>query len=243
MAKKEGSSKSAKRKIEEVEDDEGDGKPNSIKRFFGAQMDLNSTVMSKSQGTSHSTPTWKWKGTLFYYESQEIQHSEKIASFDFDGTLAKTSLFKHGPDAWSILYPTCIQKLTNLHKSGYKLVIFTNQAAIGKAKASKQKVIDEKKGRLIGFLKKVDLPFQILVATSKDAYRKPNTGMWEFFCQNCNGDVKVDKKKSFFVGDAAGRKKDHGASDKEFAANCGVKFYTEDEFFVKDVLSVESKET
>lgn len=92
---------------------------------------------------------------MLYYVSQEIQHSEKIASFDFDNTLAKTSLFKHGPDAWSILYPTCVEKLTKLHRDGYKLVIFTNQAAIGKAKASKQKVIDEKKGRLNGFIKKV----------------------------------------------------------------------------------------
>lgn len=87
--------------------------------------------------------------------SQKIQPSQQIAAFDFDGTLAKTSLFKHGPDAWSLLYPSCVQKLTNLHRDGYKLVIFTNQAAIGKAKASKQKVMDEKKGRLIGFVKKV----------------------------------------------------------------------------------------
>lgn len=85
----------------------------------------------------------------------------------------------------------------------------------------------------------VDLPFQILVATSKDAYRKPNIGMWEFFCQSCNGDVKVDKKKSFFVGDAAGRGKDHGKSDKEFATNCGLTFYTEEEFFSKDVVGSE----
>lgn len=118
-------------------------------------MELKGTEISKSNKTGNSPATWKWKGTLFYYESQDIQHSEKIASFDFDGTLAKTSLFKHGPDAWSILYPNCIQKLTSLHKDGYKLVVFTNQAAIGKAKASKQKVIDEKKGRLTGFVKKV----------------------------------------------------------------------------------------
>lgn len=87
----------------------------------------------------------------------------------------------------------------------------------------------------------VDLPFQILVATSKDAYRKPSTGMWEFFCQSCNGDVKVDKKKSFFVGDAAGRGKDHGKSDKEFAANCGLTFYTEEEFFLKELLGSKEK--
>lgn len=86
------------------------------------------------------------------------------------------------------------------------------------------------------FFFQVALPFQIFVATSKDCYRKPNTGMWEFFCQKCNGDMKVNKEKSFFVGDAAGQAKDHGASDKEFAANCGLTFYTEDEFFMKDAL-------
>lgn len=118
-------------------------------------MDVTNTDVSMSHGTSNFSPTWKWKGTLLYFASQEIQPSQQIAGFDFDGTLAKTSLFKHGPDAWSILYPTCVQKLTKLHRDGYKLVIFTNQAAIGKAKASKQKVMNEKKGRLIGFVKKV----------------------------------------------------------------------------------------
>ena len=109
----------------------------------------------KSHGTSDSPAAWKWKETVLLYESEEMHHSDRIASFDFDGTLAKTSLFKHGPDAWSTLYPTCVQKLTRLHQDGYKLVIFTNQAAIGKAKASKQKVIAEKKGRLMGFINKV----------------------------------------------------------------------------------------
>lgn len=53
--------------------------------------------------------------------------------------------------------------------------------------------------------------------------------------------MKVDKKESFFVGDAAGRGKDHGKSDKEFAANCGLTFYTEEEFFLKDVLGSKEK--
>ena len=119
------------------------------------EIDSKSTEMSTSCGTGNPASAWKWKGTMLYFGSQDIQPSDKIASFDFDGTLAKTSLFKHGPDAWSILYPTCIQKLTKLCNDGYKLVIFTNQAAIGKAKASKEKVIAEKKGRLMGFVNKV----------------------------------------------------------------------------------------
>ena len=121
------------------------------------ETEVKGTEISKFNKTGNSPATWKWKGTLLFYESQGIQHSEKIASFDFDGTLVKTSFFKHGPDAWSILYSNCVEKLTCLHKDGYKVVIFTNQATIGKAKASKQKVIDEKKGRLTGFVKKVKI--------------------------------------------------------------------------------------
>ena len=126
-----------------------------ILSFSFLEDNSKSTGISKSDGTGNQEPPWKWKGTLLYFESPSIQPSNKIASFDFDGTLAKTSLFKHGADAWSVLYPTCVQKLTKLYKAGYKLVIFTNQAAIGKAKATKEKVIAEKKGRLAGFINKV----------------------------------------------------------------------------------------
>jgi len=36
---------------------------------------------------------------------------------------------------------------------------------------------------------------------------------------------------SFYVGDFAGREGDKAASDKEFAENLGIKFYTPEEFF------------
>jgi len=35
----------------------------------------------------------------------------------------------------------------------------------------------------------------------------------------------------FFVGDAAGRQKDFSCDDRKFAANVGIKFYTEKQFF------------
>jgi len=176
---------------------------------------------------------WRWHETIMYWESQNIIHSSKIASFDFDGCLAKTSLFKKGPDAWSILFPQIPHKLKTLHEAGYKLVIFTNQSDIGKAAKpeTRAKAIKEKQGRLIGFVKKVDLPFQIFVATSKttvtDAHRKPAIGMWTFMEEKCNGGQVVDKQQSFFVGDAAGRKSDHGDSDLLFARKLSLQFHTE----------------
>lgn len=56
---------------------------------------------------------------------------------------------------------------------------------------------------------------QAVIATMDDEYRKPNLKMWETFVANNDG--KADKEKSFFCGDAAGRKdgkhKDFSDSD------------------------------
>lgn len=182
---------------------------------------------------------WRWydKSLLFFETTPRTVASPLIAAFDYDGCLANTSLFKKGPDAWSVLFPGQTEEaLKALHGAGFKLVIMTNQSAIGKAKGSFDKTVAEKKGRLCGFVNKVGLPFQIFVATAGDTknpdkYRKPETGMWDFLQKYANQGVPIDMTKSFFVGDAAGRKKDHGDSDLKLAKNAGVKFFTEDVFF------------
>jgi len=193
-------------------------------------------VTEESKAPSEvSTDEWKWpEPTVMFWESPDITHSTKIASFDFDGCLAKTSLFKKGPDAWSLLFPGIPEKLKDLHNKGFKLVIFTNQSDIGKAAKpeTRAKAINEKKGRLMGFVKQVGLPFQIFVATAKttveDKYRKPAIGLWGLLEEKFNGGLKIDMPNSFFVGDAAGRKKDHSDSDKKFAANLNLTFHLED---------------
>lgn len=61
--------------------------------------------------------------------------------------------------------------------------------------------------------------------------------MWEYFEKNLNGDVKIDKTKSFYCGDAAGRpktkdrKKDFTDSDIKFAYNIEMPFKTPEDFF------------
>ena len=72
----------------------------------------------------------------------------------------------------------------------------------------------------------------------KDKYRKPQSGMWDYFVKNGNEGEKVDISKSVFVGDAAGRKKtpkrpaDHSDADKGFAINVGIPFKVPEEFFL-----------
>jgi len=72
-----------------------------------------------------------------------------------------------------------------------------------------------------------------LIAVDDDYYRKPMTGMWDFFCDQVN--LTTITKESFYCGDAAGRKykkgKDFSMSDLYFAYNIGIKFYTPNELF------------
>ncbi len=52
-----------------------------------------------------------------------------------------------------------------------------------------------------------------------------------------NGDIAIDMKNSFYCGDAAGRKrvngkKDFACSDRLFAINLNITFYTPEECFL-----------
>lgn len=61
-----------------------------------------------------------------------------------------------------------------------------------------------------------------------DRYRKPNTGMLQEFYQ----DIETQNKIEYYVGDAAGRKNDFSDSDKAFAINGDLDFYTPEELFL-----------
>lgn len=65
-------------------------------------------------------------------------------------------------------------------------------------------------------LRQLNLPISIYAATDHDIYRKPRTGMWKEMIEDLDLDTGegVDLQKSFFVGDAAGRSKDHSCVDR-----------------------------
>ncbi|CDH59919.1 bifunctional polynucleotide phosphatase kinase-like [Lichtheimia corymbifera JMRC:FSU:9682] len=166
--------------------------------------------------------------------------SSRIAAFDLDGTLIKTKSGRvHSKDSgdwqwWHKDIPTTMQKLQD---DGYGIVIFSNQNGLNtdqRLKSFKTKIQD-----ILG-----QLPMNIwfMASLEKDQYRKPMTGMWEWFETVANHGNTVDFDKSFYVGDAAGRpdqwkeglKKDHSAADRKFAANTGLTFYTPEEYFLKE---------
>ncbi|OMO92491.1 Zinc finger, PARP-type [Corchorus olitorius] len=185
-------------------------------------------------------PKWKAFQTIIFLERDDGLHdSGKIAAFDFDGCLAKTSVKRVGADAWSLMYPTIPEKLQSLHEKGYKLVIFTNESNIERWKNKRQVAVDSKIGRLNSFIEQVKVPMQVFIACgigksggkADDPFRKPNPGMWHIMEKHFNSGIPIDMDQSFYVGDAAGRPNDHSDADIKFAQAIGLKFHVPEEYF------------
>jgi len=170
-----------------------------------------------------------------------LKPSDKVISFDMDGTLVNTSSGKKFPisrDDWEWSEAKVPEILRDYNKKGYKVVIFTNQAGIEKGN---QKASDIT-GKISDLAVELGFPIQAFVASATDHYRKPHLTMWKLLQDKFNGDVKIDLTQSYYVGDAAGRakdwkvgaKKDFSCGDRGFAHNTGLIFKTPEEFFLSE---------
>lgn len=179
-------------------------------------------------------------GQLLVYTPPDCKASNKIASYDMDGTLIQTKSGKVMPtnlDDWKLAFGTVVTTLKSKHSDGYKIVIITNQGGIS---SGKTKIPDIKK-KIENIIKALGVPIQAFVASGYDSFRKPMTGMWQALCDHKNDDVAIDMSRSFYVGDAAGRpenkamkkKKDHSSVDRLMALNLELDFYTPEEHFLK----------
>jgi len=182
--------------------------------------------------------SFRWKPSLGPMKTciNGVNHNpkatQKVAAFDLDGCIiessfgTKASSTKGSPYKW--WRPVVPKKLLEVHNEGYTIVMVTNQALRGnKAIANwKQKI------PLIGAALK-DVPFFLFAATARDIYRKPNPGMWyELESIFKKENTQIDKKLSFFVGDAAGRRGDFAGTDRKWALNLALPFFTPEEYFL-----------
>ncbi|KAL4580432.1 hypothetical protein LXL04_016624 [Taraxacum kok-saghyz] len=205
---------------------------------IGSEIEFADSDVKDNYKGATLQPKWKVFQTLIYLEREDgLKDSSKIAAFDFDGCLAKTSVQRVGANAWSLMYASIPNKLQSLYNDGFKLVIFTNEANIERWKNKRQVAVDSKIGRLNSFIKLANVPIQVFIACGvskgqeRDPFRKPKTGMWRIMEQHFNSGIPIDMDKSFYVGDAAGRKDDHSDADKKFAEAIGLKFYVPEEYF------------
>ena len=150
------------------------------------------------------------------YNINNATNREKMASFDYDWTIVNPKEGKTFPtsiDDWVWLYPSVPNTIKKYYNEGYMIVIFTNQSK--KWKFEQIQIV----------MKLLEIPLFIVIANDKSEY-KPNPILF-----NCLFDNKINKLQSFFVGDALGRKSDYSDSDKIFAENIGIKWYSPEDIF------------
>lgn len=152
------------------------------------------------------------------------------AVFDLDYTLIKTKSKRKFPkdgDDWIYLYDNTKETLIEMATT-YNIILFTNQKGIRKTDKRAEFI---KKLRQI--MKDLGICMHIYISIQDGFYRKPFTGLWELFVNN-----KTIPDKSFYCGDAAGRKEDFAATDLMFAHNIGIPFYLPEQVFLKQDISV-----
>ena len=130
--------------------------------------------------------------SLFLYISDGLKSTGKIAGFDMDWTLTRTSRGAWPKDPSDIvLLPRRLETLNKLRNDGYTIVIFTNQKSTTESKT------EFNFARVNNFINMVG-PVILLMSTGDDEYRKPKIGMWEVLNQ-----VVSNITEAFYSGDAA----------------------------------------
>lgn len=140
---------------------------------------------------------------------------ERFAIFDFDNTLVTTkngSPFAKDRYDWTYRFSNVPLKLNNLYKQGYNVAIRTDQTKAFKIEMIKDVIADLK------------IPIFTIIGISPQ-YKKPDVSLAAAYLPN------VEFSKSFYVGDAAGRKEDWSNVDLEFALSLGLDFKTPEEYF------------
>lgn len=162
-------------------------------------------------------------GCLRFGELPELnQKYPRLAAFDLDGTLITTKGSSPFPkDEFDyVFFPKALKLLAHLQDEGFLLVVFTNQNYRGKSLLPKLHLIEH----VMDDAKEAGISLLVYVATLKNEYRKPETGMFDKLLADFG--ISRVSKKSFYCGDADGLPGSHSSSDRDFADNTGLMFLT-----------------
>ena len=133
---------------------------------------------------------WDEDDTILYCTTDEMEITDKVASFDLDSTckkktnqnifaLKKTTVvsvksgakFPKNRDDWVFWNESVPKKLKEYKEKGYMIVIFSNQAGIEKNKQNPEDL----KGKILDICEELGFPVFCYFSTATDVNRKPNT--------------------------------------------------------------------
>ena len=165
----------------------------------------------------------------FVYTESKNNDKNKVAFFDLDYTLIKPKSGRKFPkdkDDYIFMFENVIEVLNNYINNDYHIFIISNQSGLLKEKnIEKYEAMKYKLNKVFEDIENIT----IFLACSENYYRKPHSGAFHFYESLYN--VKINKKASFFCGDALGRKNDFSASDYYFALNNNLKVYSPETIF------------
>lgn len=146
------------------------------------------------------------------------KNTGSYVGFDLDGTLITTKSGKTFPedkDDWKLMFDNIPEKLQAIKED---IVIITNQGG-------KNFNIEDFKEKILNIHEVLKVPFRIYIATKNDRYRKPCTGIYDDY-------ISKKGKLIVYIGDSAGRKKDHADTDYKLSINLNISFQTPELFFL-----------
>lgn len=163
------------------------------------------------------TQDWQHLGDKMYFidnTGNNPPSRTRIAGYDLDGTLIQplNGEFCEEVDDWTFRLGMK-QEVEDKQADGMLVLIFTNQAR----KALRHITLARLESVVLALGK-----CGIFVATTRDQYRKPSTGMWHLAVATYN--LTPNLQESFFCGDASGLPGSHSDADAGFARTIGLPY-------------------
>lgn len=159
-------------------------------------------------------------------ETSKFILKPKIACFDIDSTIIKTKsgkTFAINKNDWIFFNDNVVDKLKQLQKT-YSIIFITNQSGL----KTEEKIIDWQQ-KISNVCKELSINLRVYCSIQKDIFRKPCPTFIKIIEKELN--KELDRKVSYYCGDAAGRKNDFSDTDYKFALNSELEFYIPEQIF------------